>query len=1221
MTNPEFRFDETPITPLMFIEASAGTGKTYTLQRLVLRFIVEKSIPIESFLIVTYTEAATAELSGRVREILSRAELGLSPGSEPKLTESEQKEFGKLRERWRHDGITLEEALLRVRRSLEEFDRCAIYTIHSFCRKMLESWAFSGGNPFEGEIGDDASVQAAAIDEFKRRYLNDPAYADPELAAQILGFDVAGFLRWKRSHPGAAVSFPDADPALGPMFSDMSEHLESEIIERKNRLSLMSFDDILIRMEKTAYESADFRNRVRSLYQAVLVDEFQDTDTIQYRIFRRLFIESQKEGGPACYAVFVGDPKQSIYGFRGADIGTYLRARDEASAVLPPYTLSTNYRTTPAEVSAVNTLFTDAAGNSRFPGGIGYSPVKSTANHFPLFVREGSQVKPLSAFELWSGRWVEGTEAEETWPRCIGAEAMRETEAELIARRVAWLLDPAREVYVGNRLADPKKTLAESRIRAGDIALLVKNHSDSEVTESKLASLGIRTLHKQSADVFATDEAYEILSVLRAAANPESRTAVNSARATRICGRTLPDLMGDGADDLYLADLEKFRAMADDYQKRGLYAAFTKLFAGFETVRQNLGRTGGERSITNWFHIAELLHAADERIRNLEGILRWYGLEVQKANNEDRDSDTPDGREIRVESDESLVRVVTIHSSKGLEYPVVFLPEAGKLKYSPPRKKKGQIRAEFFRNGESDWEALFKPTKERQSEGAAEEKNECCRLAYVAATRASALLVIPMLPNCSWSSSKKADPVLKVYGSRNQSVWTNLIGAEESKTFSVKRMNEALDVFSERLKAESPFASGTLKEEMAAELRKVTSEIEDPEKKTLLLAAADSLEAMEPEDTAKVVNVEFTAANPELPDPIDLRASPESVTSVLTPRPLFPSWHLTSYTGLTRGLELETDELADEGYDIVGDTRSKKDPGKNSPAFLRGGKDTGDAVHGLLEAAVNTGLHLDPAFLAGKKAGTDRFHDLVSRSRFLALLSDKVPDSVGADDPETREAVRTDAAEDWLCDRIRGIFLSGFSPDGSVSLRNAPPGCALPEVPFSIHVRNRHLTADQFFRTLVAANAKLPSDRQLPLVPVAAADAKRSLTGFLEGRIDLMFEERESGLFWLADWKTDQPGDERRGAAEDYNPAALMTLMREEKYGWQALIYLVALRRYLGQAFDETPDEALRRIGGMAYVFIRGYSGKTPPDTPPSILLKPDASLVRLADSLLFGEN
>ena len=248
MTNPEFRFDETPISPLMFIEASAGTGKTYTLQRLVLRFIVEKSIPIESFLIVTYTEAATAELSGRVREILGRAVLGLSPGSESKLTEPERKEFKKLRDKWTHDGITLEQALDRVRRSLEEFDRCAIYTIHSFCRKMLESWAFSGGNPFEGEIGDDASVQAAAIDEFKRRYLNDPAYADPELVRQILAFDIGGFLRWKRSHPEASVTFPDADPALQPMLADMSEHLESQIVERKNRLSLMSFDDILIRM-------------------------------------------------------------------------------------------------------------------------------------------------------------------------------------------------------------------------------------------------------------------------------------------------------------------------------------------------------------------------------------------------------------------------------------------------------------------------------------------------------------------------------------------------------------------------------------------------------------------------------------------------------------------------------------------------------------------------------------------------------------------------------------------------------------------------------------------------------------------------------------------------------------------------------------------------------------------------------------------------------------
>ena len=216
------------------------------------------------------------------------------------------------------------------------------------------------------------------------------------------------------------------------------------------------------------------------------MDEFQDTDTIQYRIFKRLFIESEKEGGPACYAVFVGDPKQSIYGFRGADIGTYLKARDEASAVLPPYTLSTNYRTTPAEVAAVNTLFTDPAGNSRFPGGIGYSPVKSTANHFPLFVRERGKVKPLPAFELWSGRWVEGPETSEVWPRCGSAAAMRETDGSLIARRIAWLLDPAREVYVGNRLADPNpgSGRATSRFSLRTIKTRTRSNRNSRLSGS-----------------------------------------------------------------------------------------------------------------------------------------------------------------------------------------------------------------------------------------------------------------------------------------------------------------------------------------------------------------------------------------------------------------------------------------------------------------------------------------------------------------------------------------------------------------------------------------------------------------------------------------------------------------------------------------------------------------------------------------------------------------
>ncbi|MCI6530236.1 MAG: UvrD-helicase domain-containing protein [Mesosutterella sp.] len=1243
-----------------FIEASAGTGKTYTLQRLILRLLVEKAMPLDKILVVTFTRAATGELKDRLRAILTEALAVLVPDekggfvpTQKALQDSAGRDLLKFYEKWRdEERIDFERARGRISAALEDFDQASVYTIHSFCQKMLQSFAFSGGSAFEATLDEDPSIAGRVVEDFKReRLAAAPLKDSPEDQKALIDFDLGRLLEQLQQHPGSSgnLTFPDSAPGIQEALADFAARGPALVREAKRREGVMSYDDILQDMLRSARSSEAFRASVRREYRAVLVDEFQDTDEIQYAIFKTLFLDpSDKDAA----AVFVGDPKQSIYRFRGAEVGVYIRAREEAArSGFAPWSLGTNYRSTPPAVDAVNVLFSTPDRRSRFSTGISFSPVKSSASRLPLFRKnpESGKLEPVRAFELWTGRW----EAPSDWKegdgveRLIKADTAREYEARLIASDIASLLSS--ETYVGARLSDPGVSLEEARLKPGDIAVLVRNHANSAALERELAARGIGTLHMTRDDVFLTPEARDVLAVMRAVSDPVDRAVVNTARATPICGRKLSELIepepeaGEEktekekkVEDLYLEDLKLFREAAARCERYGFASAFSFLFAKFHTVGRVLSSPGGERFLTNWGQLVELLHARYERVKSLPSLVQEFErtLDVLKAQSEDQDArkkDSPEERQLRVESDSSLVRIETVFGSKGLEYPVVYLCSA--FSYSEGSKQDPLL----VRSEEGGWEYLQKPLQgDLKEETKREIREELVRIAYVGATRGSARVVLPLpVVYRTYSSSH-------VVHFNPPSVWSDLLqpgvqpeepapeggkkprkskpNASQKDGIFAAAMTRGLADFEARLKNESSFANDPgVRSRMAEALTEGKGD--DAARSALLEEAAESLERCpEGEPLAAVLYPQAPAAAGPAAQVSSLGKKPsnakDALAGVQAAGPLLRPWRSSSYSSIARGFELSLPSLPDErepdeayAEEAEGEEQAAPDLFQN-PAFLAGGKDTGDAVHNLFEESIRSDLHRSEGFLESG-SGFKRVFDAAKGS---SLLARKVRHEAG-EEPDPKKD-REDAVS-WVSDRIRGVFSTPlWSGDDAFRIADAPEGCAVPELPFALTV-GEGVTAEGFARKILELNRKAPAEKRLPLADLEPSAARTVLRGYLEGRIDLLAQDA-SGLFWLVDWKTDQPGDR---SARSYCASAMMDVMLEAKYGWQALFYLTALQRMISEAWGIEPEEAVGRIGGMAYVFIRGFSAAAPAAEPAAVVLRPDPRIIIESGRLLGGEK
>lgn len=467
--------------------------------------------------------------------------------------------------------------------------------------------------------------------------------------------------------------------------------VKTELEQRKAERGLISYDDLLRRLAQVLDRSpaTALVDAVRRRYRAALVDEFQDTDELQYRVFSKLF------GSPGQLLFMIGDPKQAIYGFRGADIFSYLRAARDAQA---RYTLTTNWRSAPGLVQAVNTLFSRVPAPFLFPR-IGFIPGRSA---------RGDLKRPGPALDVW---YLDARRRDGEIGPMSKAQAQR-----LIARAVTGEI----------RAATAEGALAG---RAGEIAVLVRTNREARLMKEHFAAAGVPSVLYSTADVFESPEAADLLAVLASVAEPQRPDRLKSALSSRLLGLTAGALAGDEVrPTLWEERIRRHWEYLNLWSERGFMPMFRQLLAR-EAVRERLlSWPDGERRLTNVLHLAELLHraAADTHL-GVSGILKWFTRQVGGG------AERSEENQLRLESDERAVKIVTIHRSKGLEYPVVYCPFTWAA---------SEVRGDdfFFHDPHNDFRLTADLSGDRDSPNRRSARNEALsenlRMLYVALTRA-----------------------------------------------------------------------------------------------------------------------------------------------------------------------------------------------------------------------------------------------------------------------------------------------------------------------------------------------------------------------------------------------------------------------------------------------------------------------------------------------------
>ncbi|MFO7708962.1 MAG: exodeoxyribonuclease V subunit beta [Desulfobacterales bacterium] len=531
-----------------------------------------------------------------------------------------------------------------------------------------------------------------------------PAYPPAAALERLAASTLARYTLARRpvpSHPvfDACEALHRARIALDREMSAHLIHLKSSLLDfvgtelerRKAERGLLSFDDLLRRLARALERPAAdaLIAAVRRRYRAALVDEFQDTDDLQYRVFSRLF------GAPGHLLFMIGDPKQAIYAFRGADIFSYLRAARDAQA---RYTLSTNWRSAPGLVQAVNTLFSRAPEPFLFPR-IGFAPGTSA---------RGDLRRPGPALDLWY--------LDSRRHRVEGALVNKAEAQAIIARAVTGDI----------RAATENGTLAG---RTGEIAVLVRTNREARLMKEHLAAAGVPSVLYSTADVFESPEALDLLAVLSAVAEPQSPGRLKSALCSRLLGLTAEAAAGGEADAAGWEErVRRHWVYLDLWSEKGFMPMFRQLLAA-EAVRERLlAWPDGERRLTNVLHLAELLHrAAAESHLGVSGLLKWLARQTGAGRGRSEEN------QLRLESDARAVKIVTVHRSKGLEYPVVYCPFTWSA---------SEVRGDdfFFHDPREDFRLTVDLSADRDSPHRRTARSEALaenlRMLYVALTRA-----------------------------------------------------------------------------------------------------------------------------------------------------------------------------------------------------------------------------------------------------------------------------------------------------------------------------------------------------------------------------------------------------------------------------------------------------------------------------------------------------
>jgi len=1126
------------------IEASAGTGKTYTITHLILRLILQ-GVPVRKILVTTFSNAAADELKARILALLNEELNNLIPVPEA------ADDAGA----YHPDLFTPAEDLrsrILLQLAISSIDEMTVSTIHGFCQKMLREFALKSGKGFEVELVPD---EAPYRDRLVRAFCRERFY---EGGARKAGsFD-------DLSRAAAFASEPvDRDSFDGEKL-DEKQTLRREVYRYvRDRLpaelekdGVMSFNDMIRDLDAALQTDGGLAKLIRARYQAVFVDEFQDTDRIQYRIFDQCF----PKGCPNLFYM-IGDPKQAIYGFRGADIYTYLRAKNTAD---DRFTLTKNFRSSPAMIEAVNRMFGDG---------------ELDEGHTTEGVFLQNDIPFVS---IASGK------GEEDFPDNPGGSlrlrhyAGQKDEcarriAEDVVREIRYLLSEDCPVRVFEKDRCDGDTPASRPLRASDIAILVQKHEEAAGFVAMLNREGIAASACKSGKVYDTDEAKLMRLLLRCFLHPDMRT---------VRGLMLSPFFRISAADAAVnpAWCEALMKQLSDcgrvWSQSGFPAAFLQFldtpFRGGSPRGHILSEFNGERVITNLIQLMELLfrkeseeHLLPEDVyNNLNAIIEGNADSGDAGGSEDN----PD--QLRLDRDSASVQILTMFAAKGLEFPVVFIPYPAMREWK--RMQYGVIasrintaaqtgQASSPENGETILD--FSMSDANRATARDEEFRSSLRLLYVALTRASLItyLYTRQLPKPSGQAMN----------------FTN--SAQGALLMSHKYC--ASDT-GER-------AAGTVVEQRW-EAGYFTGS-----KDLLPQPTADWWTALDEPENGQAFHIKQNGVferhfgmrddiGPLRPDD-----APESLAAAEFTGEVRDDWSIMSFSAFHNILndrtdaETETPADLDERNDALSESIGPEtvDEAPDVPSadlnlfrdFPRGAT-VGSMTHKLLE---NCAGHFD-LFASTGQGDSDAV-----QKRVAAVLREF------GYDPENETLKRQ------LIDGISRTLQISL-PGMGISLSELDQARMVPEMEFFLDA-SASLDIGCIMDTLSAA----ASDQARALVE--KADIVLDKKGILNGIIDLVFEH--DGKYYIVDWKTNWLG----GSDADYTPDRVRAAMGNAGYVLQSYLYAAALLQMLRQ---RGMDYDL--FGGVFYFFLRGLKRGTRNgiwyDAPPRDCLENLLTLFRKGD-------
>ncbi len=1107
-------------TGVTVLEASAGTGKTYTIAGLVARYVAD-GMPLHELLVVTFTRMATAELRDRVRERLASAEHGL-----------EQAIAGVAASH--HDPVlellatgTPEE--LETRRShladaLADFDAATIVTTHQFCQEVLGGLGIAGdlepGIAFVEDVGD--LVEEVVDDLYVRRFHHEETAAFDRAEALLIAREVD-------KNPGADIEPAAADPASRPaMRRRLAIKVREELDRRKRARGVMTYDDLLTRLDHALHGPGRKAviDRLRARYRIVLVDEFQDTDPVQWRIMRRAFGEGDGT------LVLIGDPKQAIYAFRGADVYAYLEA---AGAAGDQATLDVNWRSDQPLIEAYDRMF----GGARLGHeGIVYRSVRAAdANRAPRLVG-APRPAPLRL------RTVHREDVGTTPGGFATTAGAREHIARDVAADVAELLSSGATIEARGKEGE---ALGRRTIAPGHVAVLVRRKVDAELVRRALDEARVPAVFNGAGSVFATTPAEEWLRLLEAIERPAYAPRAHAAALTDFLGWT-PERVASADDDAWEDVHRRLHRWAYVLRVHGVASLTEAVMRSERLAERLLAWAGGERRLTDLRHVAQLLHAAAmEEQMGVAALTAWLRRRIAATAEETGDEE----RSRRLESDAEAVQVLTIHRSKGLEFPVVYLPylwhpswvtdKAVPIAFHDPadgHRRKVDVGLEG------------REYRDHRRQHLAEQRGEDLRLAYVALTRAQHQAVV------WWAGTRAA---------RNSALGRLVFARSEDGS----------------VEQEGP----PTPDDADAVARLET-----------LAAAAPGCISVERSELGRPAVWTGPAR-----EPATLRAAAFD-------RRLDVGWRRTSYSDIAAGAHEAW--VASEPEDAVVD-----DEPAAPPAAPRGTDEEPElraipVVLGAMPGGVHVGTLVHRVFEATDFAARDLDAELATH-----VAAARLRRQVDVGDPEQVVAGLRAAIETPLGPLV-----------GGSRLRDVGRADRLDELAFELPLAGGEDPSGRLALSAVAEALRehLPSADPLARYADRLDDAalRQTVRGYLTGSIDLV--ARLGGRYAIVDYKTNRlaPVDEEL-TAWHHRPAALAAEMEQAHYGLQALLYTVALHRYLRWRLPGYHAE--RDLAGVLYLFVRGMLGADAPtvDGAPCGVFawRPPGALVEALSAVLDGEG